>query len=221
MEPLRYDDVVQAYQSTVEGIPKEMIDLDMRVTFLTIQALAKGQPISAEQLAELWQMPREQVRTILKQGAEKGSAELDGDGNLIGAVLTTVPTHHRIQVNGYNMYAWCSYDAIYVPGILGQSVEIKSTDPITGERISLSVAPEGVVELHPSGAVASVVTGEAASSAGPNSPRCSQMLFFASRESAEIWIDDHPGVAILTVEEVYQLARKFQLEPARRLGLVQ
>ena len=220
MEQLNIDDVVQAYQLAVEGIPKEMIDLDLRVQFLTIQALAEGHPLSAEELAELWQIPLGQVRTILKQGAEKGSAELDSEGNLIGAVLTNIPTHHRIRVNGHKMYAWCSYDAIYVPGILGKDAEIESIDPISHESIWLTVTPDGVLDYHPSGTVLSVVTGKAASSAGPNSPRCSQMLFFASRESAETWVGDHPGVAILTVEEVYQLAREFQIDSAKRLGLV-
>ena len=60
----------------------------------------------------------------------------------------------------------------------------------------------------------------AAGPVGPESQRCSQMLFFASRNTAETWIKDHPGVAILPVEVVYQMAREFQIEPARRLGLV-
>jgi alkylmercury lyase len=220
MEQLAFDDVVKDYREVLEGIPREMIELDMRVTFLTIQAFAEDQPLSAEQLAEMWQMPIEQVQTILKQGAEKGSAELDSSGNLIGAVLTTVPTHHRIQVNGQTMYAWCSYDAIYIPGILGKRAEIESTDPISHERIRLTVAPDGIVDYHPSGTVVSIVTGEAASSTGPNSPRCSQMLFFASRESAAIWAEDRLGIAILTVEEVYQLARRFQIKPAKQLRLL-
>lgn len=220
MEQPTFDDVVEAYQAALDGVPREMIELDMRVTFQTIQALAEGHPLSAEQLAEMWQMPIEQVRSILKQGAGKGSAELDSNGNLIGAVLTTVPTNHRILLNGHTMYAWCSYDAIYIPGILGKSAEIESTDPITGQNIRLSVAPDGVTEYHPSGTVVSVVAGDAISSTGPNSPRCSQMLFFASRESADIWARDRSGVVILSVEEVYQLAYEFQIKPAKKLGLV-
>ena len=220
MEQLNFNNVVQAYQTALEGIPREMIELDMRVTFQTIQALADGQPLSAEQLAELWQMPREKVGEILRHGVEKGSAELDSDGNLIGAVLTTIPTHHRILLNGHTMYAWCSYHAIYIPGILGKSAEIESTDPVSGESIWLSVTLDGVADYHPSGAVVSIVTGEAASRSGPNSPRCRQMLFFSSRESARTWAKNRPGIAILTVEEVYQLAREFQIYPAREMGLV-
>ncbi len=126
-------------------------------------------------------------------------------------------------MNGNDLYAWCAWDAIYVPGILGQDARVESRDPISGHPISMTVTPDGVKDVLPQGALTSVVSAEmnVTASAGPESQRCSQMLFFASRETAETWLKDHPGTAIVPVEVVYQMAHEFQIEPARRLGLVE
>jgi hypothetical protein len=42
------------------------------------------------------------------------------------------------------------------------------------------------------------------------------MYFFASRDAAETWARDHSGVAVLTVEQAFELARRHFIEPARR-----
>lgn len=47
---------------------------------------------------------------------------------------------------------------------------------------------------------------------GPHSEACSQMHFFASHETAEIWLQDRPGIAIFTVEEAWQLAKENWLD---------
>jgi hypothetical protein len=43
------------------------------------------------------------------------------------------------------------------------------------------------------------------------------MHYFASRESAETWLKDHPGVAIFTVDEAWQLAKANWLDRRRQL----
>ncbi len=60
-----------------------MLELDFRVTFQAIQLLAEGNPVAPESLAEAWELPLDQVHTILRRGKENGSAELDDQGNLI------------------------------------------------------------------------------------------------------------------------------------------
>jgi alkylmercury lyase len=175
--------------------------------------LADGKPVPAERLAEIWGFPVEQVRMVLAQAESRGQVEMDDEGSVIGAVLSSVPTNHRIQLNGNDFYAWCSYDAIYIPGVLGQVGRVESRDPVSGETISMTIAPDGVTDICPQGVLVSVVDADvnAAGPAGPESQRCSQMLFFASRDTAEVWLKGHPGVALLPVEVVYQMAREFQI----------
>jgi alkylmercury lyase len=214
------DSLIEAYQGAFDAIPQEALELDLRVTIRTMQALAEGEPVSADQLAESWEMPVEQTRMVLEQAAASGRAEVDDRGDLVGGVLSLVPTPHRISMDDKQLYAWCAYDAIYAPGVVGKPAQIVSNDPLTGDPIRMTITPAGVEEVRPEGAVVSVVGPGADMRGGPDSPRCSQMLFFASRDSAERWRQDLVGVSILAVEEVFEIARQFQIEPARRLGLV-
>lgn len=123
-------------------------------------------------------------------------------------------------MGGKQLYAWCAYDAIYAPGVVGKTAQISSRDPVTGEPISITITPDGVADVQPEGSVVSVVGGDTDLKGGPESPRCSQMLFFRSRGTADKWLQGRAGVSILTVEEVFGIAKEFQIEPARRLGLV-
>ena len=43
------------------------------------------------------------------------------------------------------------------------------------------------------------------------------MLFYASREAAEQALENYPNVAIFTIEQAFNLARKTWTEPARQL----
>jgi alkylmercury lyase len=220
MEELKKDQLIEIYRAAHDAIPQEAFELDLHVTVKTMQALAEANPVSPQRLAEIWEYPLEQVRVILKQAVTNGRAQVDEQGNLVGGVLSLVPTRHQITLDGNQLYAWCAYDAIYTPRVVGKTARIVSKDPVTGEVIRLTITPDGVPEVRPVDTVVSVVGAETDTRGGPASPRCSQMHFFGSRESAEEWLQDRPGISILTVEEVFEIATLFQIEPARRLGLV-
>jgi alkylmercury lyase len=212
--------VIKKYREAYDAIPQEALELDLRVTFKTIQVLAKGNPVSPTQLADIWGMPLDQVRGILRQAEESGRVEINDRGELVGAVLSLNPTQHQISMDNQHLYSWCAYDAMYTPGVVGKPAQIVSDDPVTGGRIQLSITPDGVETIRPESAVVSVIDPGGNMSAGPESTRCTHMLFFESRESAEQWKQDRTGISILTVSEIFELVKEFQINPARRLGLV-
>lgn len=220
MERLKKDELINAYREAYDAIPQEALDLDFRLTVRTMQTLAKGKPVSPEQLAEIWEVPLEQVRSVLAGAVAAGRAEIDSQGDLVGGILSLNPTPHRISMDGKQLYAWCAYDAIYAPGVVGKTAEISSQDPVSGDPIRIIITPDGVTEVQPEDTVVSVVGGESDMRGGPKSPRCIQMLFFGSRETADKWLQGRHDVSILTVEEVFAITSQFQIEPARRLGLI-
>ena len=220
MDQYTLENLVKEYRQTYDAIPKEALELDLRVTITTMQALAKGHPISPAQLADIWEMPFDQVRAILEQAEKNGQVEIDGQGNLVGAMLSLNSTNHKVIMDGKHLFAWCAYDAIYASGVVGKPAQISSKDPVTGEMIRVSLTPKGVEQVEPESVVVSVVGPKEDSRAGPESSRCTQMLFFRSRESAELWRQNRVGVYILTMEEVFKVVEEFQIEPAKRLGLV-
>ncbi|NIM94531.1 MAG: hypothetical protein GTO18_12590 [Anaerolineales bacterium] len=219
MEQLKKEELIEEYREAYDAIPQEALELDLRLTIKTMKALAKGKPLSPDELARIWEMSLEQVQTVLDQAT--GHVEIDSQGRLVGGVLSLNPTAHRISLDDKQLFAWCAYDAIYAPGVVGKTAQIDSQDPITGESIRVTITPNSIVDVQPEGTMVSIVGGKTDMRGGPDSPRCSQMLFFASRESAYEWLQNRANVAILTVEETFEIARQFQIEPARRLGLVQ
>ncbi len=74
---------------------------------------------------------------------------------------------------GKELYAWCSLDTLFIPGLLGEDAEISSTCPVSGDPIRLRVTPAGVQNFSPPDAVVSIVlpnVGQESIRTGPASP---------------------------------------------------
>ncbi|MGD8753728.1 MAG: organomercurial lyase [Anaerolineales bacterium] len=215
MTELNLDEYLKDWDFKNSGTSPEESTLAARLEILMYRTLAEGQPVSADLLASAAKVPVEIVNTIFQQGKALGG-EWDDEGRLLGNVLTLIPTRHHFQVNGNQLYTWCSMDAMHLPHLLGVTAEVESTDPISGEVIKLTIPPDGLPTYHPPETVLSIVlTGGDRS--GPQSPLCSQMHFFASRETAQQWVKDHPDATIMTVEEVAQLVREHIHAPLEKV----
>lgn len=220
MQQHTLETLLEGYRATYAAIPQDALELDLRITIKTIQAIAKGSPVSPAQLANIWDMPLEQVQVILEQAQAGGQVETNDQGDVVGAVLSLNPTNHQVRMGNKSLYAWCAYDAIYSPCVVGIPAQIVSLDPISGERIRVSISPSGVEKVEPKSTVVSIISAQEDMRGGPYSPRCTNMLFFGSRQSAEQWKKNKTGVAVLTLAEAFELVKEFQIEPAKRLGLV-
>ena len=214
MEEQNLDELITNWDLENNGIPPEESTLAARLEILMYRTLADGHPVSAARLATAAKVPIEIINTLFEQGRKRGG-EWDDDGQLIGNILTLNPTVHNFKVNGKELYTWCSLDAMHLPGLLDQTAEVESTDPVNGEIIHLTIPPDGVPTYDPPGTVLSIVLSGGDRS-GPQSPLCSQMHFFSSRETAEIWVKDHPDATIMTVEEVHQVVRKHVHAPLEK-----
>lgn len=70
-----------------------------------------------------------------------------------------------------------------------------------------------IIELKPDTAVVGIVGDEIISAvSGPDAEDCTQMPFFASREAGERWLADHPGVAIVDLDDARAIARAYVQE---------
>jgi len=204
----------------LKKLPKGAFEAELRLQVIALQLLSKGEPVSRDRLAIAWGMPLEQVNAIFEQASALGTLQLDDSGNMVGSAISLIPSGHKFQVNGKTLYAWCSYDAVYAPGVIGSDAVIESFDPLTKEPLQIKISPDGMVESKPNGVVTTVVGMEVDSRGGAESPRCNQMHFFASEENASKWAADHPGVIIMTVDQLFDVAKEFQIEPARQMGLL-
>lgn len=167
---------------------------------LLIPLLLEGRPIWPEQIAGLLGRPREAVTAALRQ---LPGIEWDEAGNLVGAGPTLRPTPHRFAINGRTLFTWCALDALMLPELIGQTVQVESTCVSTGVPVRVTVMPEGVEHVEPPEAVVSLVAPEAS----PDVRRAfrDDVNLFRSPEAASPWLTARPGATTRSVVEAYTL----------------
>lgn len=220
MNRMEFEEHLEKTRQMLDTLPEGAYEAELRLQVLALQHLSKGSPVSPKELANVWEMPLDQVNQIFEQAKAQGTLQIDNAGNMVGATISLIPTNHKVQIHDVELYAWCAYDAVFAPGVIGKKAEIESVDPLSKETIKITISPEGEIVSDPSGVVVTVVGLETDSRGGVDSPRCSQMHFFVSEENAQKWSSDYAGVSIMAVEQLYEMANVFQIEPARRMGLV-
>lgn len=174
-----------------------------------IKLLADGKPVTAAAFAEATGMDVDDAAAYI-ESAQRYGIQVE-DGAVVGAALALRATRHGFRVRGNDLYAWCGFDTLFLPIVLGERAEVASTCPVTGTDIRLTVEPDGTVsEANPSAVVVAIVGEDVTSSCsaiGPDSEICTQMPLFASREAGERWLADHPGVAIVDLDQAREIAR--------------
>ena len=182
-----------------------------RLSVRLMRELAQGHPIPKERVDRIVAdtgIGQEDAYRLLGEVAER-----DAGGNVFGIMgLSLNDTPHRFYVNGTRMSAWCAQDTLFLPTVLDRTASVESKSPVSGEKVRLTVSPQGVEEVDPPGAVISVVIAD------PDNPNmgsveaiwgtfCHHTFFFASREEAERWAAGREDIEILSVEEAHELVR--------------
>jgi len=178
---------------------------ERRIAIGLYRLLAEGEPVSPERLAKTLDLSGSRVRETLS----KWTGVYYNDSRAVigfwGLALPEMP--HHFQVARRKMYTWCAWDSLFIPGILGKTARVESTDPLTNEKISLVVAPEGVKEVEPADTVVSFLTPNRTFDADVIQSFCHFVHFFGSRESGERWSSEHKGTFLLSVDQAYELGR--------------
>jgi hypothetical protein len=118
---------------------------------------------------------------------------LDGQGRIrLAYPFSGAPTRHVVAITGGpSVWSMCAIDALGIPVMLGRSAVITSSDPLTGEPVTVTF-DGATARWDPPTAV---VFDGSAEGAGPAEQVCCGYLnFFASRDSATEWARQHPWV---------------------------
>ena len=201
------------YVSSLNGLAAKIVGAvpklgptERRIAIGLYRLLSQGQPVPPERLAETLNLSQGRVRETLSHWP---GVYRDGAGSVVGfwgLALSEMP--HRFQVDGQTVYTWCAWDSLFIPGILGKTAKVESTDPVTSEKISLVVDPEGVQDLEPAGTVVSFLEPNGVFDNEVIQSFCHFVHFFASRKSGEQWTSKHKGTLLLSVDQAYELGRQ-------------
>ncbi len=188
----------------IDAIPK-LGSTERRVAVGVYRLLAEGAPVMLARLAESQSLSETSVREILSRWP---GVYYDGNKSVIGfwgLALSDMP--HRFQVDGTTLYTWCAWDSLFIPQIIGKTARVESSDPQTGEKVSLVVEPNRIKKLEPPDTVVSFLTSKRVFDADVIQSFCHFVHFFGSRKSGEQWTSKHDGTFLLSVDEAYELGR--------------
>jgi alkylmercury lyase len=132
------------------------------------------------------------------------------DGYIVGfGGLTQNATRHCIDIDGRALFAWCAFDCLFLPGLLGRTVAGQSTCPTTDAPIRLTVSPDGIESHDPATTVMSfVIPDETARRENLRQVFCAHINFFADRGAADNWLAAAGEGWVLDLETAFTLARR-------------
>jgi alkylmercury lyase len=173
------------------------------------RALLAGEPVSMERLGRLTRLTPPEITAALHE--IPGLARFDGWGRLVGLLGVSVqPSPHRLTAGGTAAYAWCAWDTLFIPRVIGADIEAASHCPVTGTPVDVRVGSGGVSAASPGEVMVSfLVTHRPAGDCGLGGVCCSHMHFLSNTDAARRWLSSQPAGLVLTLEEAWQVGRLF------------
>jgi len=180
---------------------------EQRFSLALYRRLAEGAPVALRALAAELAMPREEVERRL---AAWPGVYYDDERRVVGYWgLTIRPMTHRLRVDGRELFAWCAWDTLFLPALLGRTAEVSSVCRGNGEPVRLSVSPRGVESAEPEGIVVSfLIPGADAVRADVITSFCHYVHFFSSVDVAQPWLAQHPEAFLLRLDEAHEVGRR-------------
>lgn len=197
--------------SLASAVAKAAPDFDeeqQRVALSVYRRLAEGSPAPNHEIAERAHVSPQRVRELL--GSWPG-VFLDGGDRVVGfwglTIQRLAPTH-RFVAEGRELFGWCAWDTLFLPEILGKTVEVDSVCPTTGERVTAVVSPSQIVETSHPDAVVSFLVPDRDFDADVIQSFCHFVHLFATPEAGRSWMEEHPGTFLLSLEDAFELGRR-------------
>lgn len=178
---------------------------DQQIAAAIHRLMSVGDPVEPAAVASAAAVPVDRV--IDKLDAWPGVFR-DDRGRLVGFwghSVQKLDPEYRLVADGRTTYAWCALDTLFLPGIVGKTVAVEASDPISLDAVTLVVDGNGVRDVQPSGARISMVVPEGPFGYDVIESFCHRVLFFASEQTGRKWMDEHKGTTLLTVDEGFDL----------------
>ncbi|MGH3001358.1 MAG: alkylmercury lyase family protein [Gaiellaceae bacterium] len=158
-----------------------------------IERFALAMPPTAAQFAEQAQELGLEASAALAAFAREDLVHADDAGTITVAYpFSGRPRGHEVAFAGRVVQAMCAIDALGIAAMLGQSIVVRSHDPISGGAIRVHATPDAVISWEPETAV---VLAGSSSCDGPSYCGCCDVLnFFESTETAQRYLRDNASV---------------------------
>lgn len=104
------------------------------------------------------------------------------------------------------LYAWCAWDTLFLPELLGRPARVESRCPTTAQPISLTVDGTETSDVRPPQTVLSFLHRSEPFDAHTIASSCHYVHFFASPEAAAEWTQRHEGTFTISLADGMEIA---------------
>lgn len=133
-----------------------------------------------------------EAEAALARLAEVGALYL-ADGTVVAAYpISGVPTRHRLSLSGSIAYANCAVDALAVPSMVDEPVDIDSGCADCGAAITVRMNGARTVAAHPQSTVVFYLARDCCEPGPAVLTRCPDINFFCEADHAARWQAAHP-----------------------------
>ncbi len=193
------------------GIVKVFPTLDLfeqRLSLELYRLLSGGQPVARALLAERLQVSVEIVDRVLDGWPGVFS---DSERRIIGywglSIAGAYTSPHQLTIDGQRLSAWCAWDTLFLPELLGKPAEVESQSPGQAGGVKLIVTATNVDRVEPEDAHVSFLMPDAGEVRKDIvTTFCHFVHLFPSGPAGEAWAAQHPGTFILSVAEAHAIA---------------
>lgn len=202
MEHREFEKVSAAILALFPPLP----ETEQRVALTLYRLLAEGGPVSSDVLARVSEIGSAETERMLSAwpGVYRDSSE-----RIIGyGGLTTTETKHCIQIGRNTRYTWCAWDTLFIPQLLNATATVESVCPVTGERVALTVRPDGIEPADVAPPVSLVAPEPEKAAKDIVNHFCCHVHFFATSRAGDHWVTKRPGTFLVTLDQAWQLGRR-------------
>ena len=146
-----------------------------------MKALLLGEEVRIEKLAQRVGSAETEVRSVVAELEEAGMAIVEGS-TIIGAEgVSSRPTSHTVEIDGWVSYTWCAFDTVGIAAAVGVDATARTSCAACGSEIAVVIQNGQPADLP-------VVGWWPASADGPvNQTFCPTANFFCSNDHLEHW----------------------------------
>lgn len=191
-------------------LPKKFITLSLaeqRTALQIYRWLASGQPLSVEQLSALTGISSVETKQLLDSWP---GVYLNEDSEIIGFWgITIAKMGHELKFGRQLVYAWCAWDAIFIPQLIGKQAQVTSTCKVTGQPIVLTIDPDGSIHPPDMDIYVSLLSLNASDMMDDVITHfCHYIYFFSSQEAGQEWTAENESTFLLPLPEVEELSKR-------------
>src|SRR5260370_10040737 len=110
---------------------------EQRLSLELYRLLSGGQPVMRAALAERLRVAIETIDRILDRWPGVFS---DSERRIIGywglSIAAAYTSPHRLTIDGQRLSAWCAWDTLFLPSLLGKPAEVESRSPGLDDDVS-------------------------------------------------------------------------------------